>query len=85
MGTFALYGNSDRMVKKFNDFYSFETNNVNDDELKNIAIQIINEPKNKLELINKVVYRNTLSSLQKAGNLGLKEKSEQVLLLVEKN
>ena len=74
IGSFAFYGNSNRMVEKFNDFYSFETNKVNDSELKNISAQIINEPKNKLELINKIVYRNTLSSLQKSGNLGLKER-----------
>jgi hypothetical protein len=83
IGSFASYGNSDRMVDKFNDFYSFETNRVNDSELKNISVEIINEPKNKLELINKVVYRNTLSSLQKSGNLGLKERSEQILLMIE--
>ena len=37
----------------------------------------------KLELINKVVYRNTLSSLQKSGNSALKEKSKQILLMLE--
>ena len=84
IGAFALYGNSNRMVEKFNDFYSFETIKVNDNELKNISTQIINEPSNKLELINKVVYRNTLSSLQKSGNLSLKEISAQVLLMIEK-
>lgn len=84
IGTFALYGNSKRMVKKFNDFYSFETEKVNDSVLKDISIKIINEPANKLKLINKVVYRNTLSSLQKSGNLDLKKRSEQVLLMIEK-
>lgn len=84
IGAYALYGNSSRMVKKFNDFYSFETYKVKDDELKNISIQIINEASNKLKLLNKVVYRNTLSSLQKSGNLSLKERSKQVLQLIEK-
>ncbi len=84
IGSYASYGVSDRMAKKFNDFYPFVIIKVNDNELKNISTQIINEPKNRLELINKVVYRNTLSTLQKAGNLALKEKAEQIILLLEK-
>ena len=84
IGAYALYGNSKRMVEKFNDFYSFETEKVNDASLKDISVQILNEPENKLKFINKVVYRNTLSSLQKSGNLDLKKKSEQVLLMIEK-
>jgi hypothetical protein len=84
LGSYASYGNSDRMVEKFNDFYPFVTNKVTDNELKDISTRIINEPKNKLEFINKVVYRNTLSSLQKSGNRGLKEKAEQILLMIEK-
>ncbi len=83
IGSYASYGNSNRMAQKFNDFYPFVTNKVNDNELKNISTQIINEPKNKLDLINKVVYRNTLSNLQKAGNQSLKERSKQILLLLE--
>ena len=82
-GTYALYGYSDRMTEKSNDFYSVVTNKVDDIELKKIATQIINEPIKKLELINKVVYRNTLSNLQKSGNLTLKEKSKQILLMIE--
>ncbi len=83
IGSYASYGVSNRMEKKFNDFYPFIFNKVNDNDLKNISTQIINEPKNKLELINKVVYRNTLSSLQKAGNQSLKKRSEQILLILE--
>jgi hypothetical protein len=84
IGSYAVYGNSKRMVQKFNDFYPFVNIKVTDNELKNIATHIINEPKNKLELINKVVYRNTLSSLQKAGNQSLNERSNQILLMIEK-
>lgn len=83
IGSYALYGHSDRMVQKFNDFYPFIANKVSDNELKNISTQIINEPKNKLELINKVVYRNTLANLQKAGNQGLKERSKDILSMLE--
>ncbi len=83
-GGFASYGNSNRMVQKFNDFYPFQNKIVNDDNLKQILIQIINEPKNKLEIINKIAYRNTISSLQKSGNVALKEKAVQLLKLINK-
>ncbi len=84
IGGFASYGNSDKMVQKFNDFYPFQNKIINDNELKNIIIQVINEPINKLELINKVAYRNTLSTLQKSGNESLRLKSEQILNMIKK-
>ena len=83
LGAFALYGTSKGMEEKFKDFYEFETLKVSDQDLKNISTQIINEPKNKLELINKVAYRNTLSNLQKSGNLALKVKSEHISQMIE--
>jgi Family of unknown function (DUF6090) len=83
-GGFALYGNSERMVQKFNDFYPFQNKIVNDDGLKKIVIQVINEPKNKLEVVNKIAYRKTISSLQKSGNEALKEKAVQLLKLIDK-
>jgi hypothetical protein len=83
IGAYALYGHSDRMLKKYNDFYPFITNTITNNELKNTTMLLINEPKNKLELINKVVYRNTLSNLQKSGNQALKEKSKQIQLMIE--
>ncbi|MTE27855.1 DUF6090 family protein [Winogradskyella ouciana] len=82
VGGFASYGNSERMVKKFNDFYPFKNKTVNDNELKALAIQIINQPKNKLEIINKVSYRNTISSLQKSGNEALRVRTEQILKMI---
>jgi hypothetical protein len=85
IGSYALFGNSKRMLKKFNDFYPFVTTNVANNELKNISMILINEDKNKLELINKVVYRNTLSNLQKSGNQALKERSEQIQLMIEQD
>jgi len=83
-GSFASYGVSKRMEQKFNDFYPFVINKVTDNELKNVSTHILNEPKNRLAIINKVVYRNTLSTLQKVGNQDLKEKAEQILILIEK-
>ncbi|MBO6881381.1 DUF6090 family protein [Winogradskyella sp.] len=82
VGGFASYGNSERMVQKFNDFYPFKNKIVNDNALKEIAIQIINEPKNKLEIMNKVSYRNTISSLQKSGNEALRVRTEQILEMI---
>jgi hypothetical protein len=81
---YALYGYSERMIRKFNDFYPIVTNRVNDNELDEISIQIMNEPKNNLNLINKIVFRNTLSILQKAGNQDLKDKAGQILGILEK-
>ena len=83
IGGFASYGNSYRMVQKFNDFYPFKNKIVNDHELKMVAIQIINEPKNKLEIMNKVSYRNTISSLQKSGNEALRVRTEQILKMIK--
>jgi hypothetical protein len=83
-GGFASYGNSKRMVRKFNDFYPFQNKIVNDDALKKILIQVINEPKNKLEIINKIAYRNTISSLQKSGNKAIKDKAVQLLKMINK-
>ncbi len=51
--------------------------------LKTIAIQNLNEPKLRLELINDVVFRNGLSELQKAGDEKLKAKAEQLLKHIE--
>ena len=82
-GGFASYGNSSRMVQKFNDFYPFENKIIDDNELKKILISVINEPKTKLELINKVAYRNTISSLQKSGNEAIKETALQLLKLID--
>ncbi|WP_179345529.1 DUF6090 family protein [Winogradskyella ursingii] len=82
VGGFASYGNSDRMVQKFNDFYPFKNKIVNDNELKELTIQIISQPKNKLEIMNKVSYRNTISSLQKSGNEALRVRTEQILKMI---
>ena len=71
------------MLKKCNDFYPFITDSITNNELKNTALLLINQPKNKLELINKVIYQHILSSLQKAGNQALKEKSKQIQLKIE--
>jgi hypothetical protein len=82
IGGMASYGYSARMVKKFNDFYPFQRKIVNDEELKEISIQIINKPETKLKLINKIVYRNTLSRLQKSGNEAIRLRAEQILKII---
>ena len=80
---FASYGYSDRMTEKFKKFYLFNFTTIPDKELTKIATEIINEPKNKLELINKVVFRNGMANMQKTGNESIKILSEQILLKVE--
>ena len=83
IGSYATNGYSDRMKEKFKDFYQFNFNTVNDNELNNISTKIINEPKNRLELLNKIVFRNTMSTMQKTGHQSLKEKAEHLLLIIE--
>jgi len=56
---------------------------VKNDTLKAIAIQNLNEPKLRLELINDIVFRNGLSELQKAGDKELKAKATQLLKHIE--
>jgi len=83
-GTFATYGVSEKMLGKFTDFYPFEVNKVNDSELNEIATNYLNKPENRLELINKVVYRNTISTLQKSGNQSIKNRAKEILSSIEK-
>ncbi len=82
-GSFASYGYSDRMEEKFKDFYEFTINKVADTELERISTHILNSPENRLELINKVVYRNTMATMQKNGNLTIKKRAEQLLHAIE--
>ena len=84
IGSFAKHGVSHIMTQKFNDFYPFEVNKVNDMELDDISKKFINEPIHKLELINKIVYRNTVSTLQKSGNQALKKRAKEILITLEK-
>lgn len=81
---YAFYGYSDMMTEKFKEFYLFNFLKVSDTELKNISTEIINEPENKLEIINKVVFRNNMANMQKTGNESIKNLASQLLLLVEK-
>tara|TARA_R110000868_G_scaffold410364_1_gene698192 strand:+ start:1389 stop:2201 length:813 start_codon:yes stop_codon:yes gene_type:complete len=83
-GGFASYGNSYKMVQKFNDFYPFQNKIVNDEGIKKTLIQEINQPKIRLEIINKIAYRNTISSLQKSGNIAIKNKALELLELLKK-
>ena len=84
MGAYASYGMSQKMSDKFNDFYPFSVNTVIDKELGTISETIMNIPQNKLELINKVVFRNTIATLQKNGHQGLKQAAEELLNQIEK-
>ena len=84
MGAYASYGMSQKMSDKFNDFYPFSVNTVADEELGTISENFMNVPENKLELINKVVFRNTIATLQKNGHQGLKQAAEELLNKIEK-
>ena len=80
---YASYGYSDRMAEKFKDIYLLNFLKVSDNELKNISTEILNDPENQLELINKVVFRNNMANIQKSGNESVKNLATQLLLSVE--
>ena len=71
------------MVRKFNDFYPFQNKKINDDEIKKKSFQRIDETEIKLELINKIAYRNTISSLRKSGNEAIKETAINLLKSID--
>ena len=52
--------------------------------LKNGLNQTFNDPKLSLELMNKVVMRYEIASLQKIGNENLKEQAEDILITIQK-
>ena len=81
---FASYGYSKRMTEKLKEFYLFNFISIPNNQLNEIATKIINEPKNELELINKVVFRNGMANMQKIGNESIKNLAEQILSKVEK-
>ncbi len=80
---FAFSTYSEKMRKMFLNSYPMDFINVKDEKLRTIAVQNLNEPKLRLELINDVVFRNGLAELQKAGDKKLKAKAEQLLKHIE--
>jgi hypothetical protein len=80
---FATYSFSKRMRRKNPENFSLNFITVKDNNLKTIAIQKLNEPKLRLEFINDVVFRKSLSDLQKAGDEKLKAKAKQLLKHIE--
>ena len=80
---FAYSNYSKRMRSKIQKNYQMNFINVKDNTLKTIAIQNLNEPKIRLELINDVVFRNGLAELQKSGDEMLKTKATQLLKHIE--
>ena len=80
---FASYSYSKKMRSKVQENNQINFINVKDNTLKTIAIQTLNDPKLRLELINNVVFRNGLAELQKTGDENLKAKAEQLLNHIE--
>ena len=80
---YASHGYSSSMLEMFKKFYLFDFIRVKDTELSAISSEVINQPAIRLELINKVVFRNTMASMQKKGNESLKILAEEILEKVE--
>ena len=81
--SFAFYSYSQKLRNLIQEKSQMSFINVKDETLKKIAIQNLNEPRLRLELINDVVFRNGLSELQKAGDENLKAKATQLLKHIE--
>lgn len=81
--SFAFSSYTKRMRNLFQENYPINYITTKDNTLKTIAIQNLNEPKVRLELINNVVFRNGLSELQKAGDENLNTKAELLLKHIE--
>ncbi len=81
--SFASYSYSKKLRSIIQERSQMSFMNIQDETLKKIAIQNINEPKLRLEFINDVVFRNGLSELQKAGDENLKAKAKQLLKHIE--
>jgi len=80
---FASFSYSKKLRSKIQENSQMNFINVKDENLKKIAIQNLNEPKLRLELINDVVFRNGLAELQKTGDENLKAKAKQLLKHIE--
>lgn len=80
---FAFSRYSKRMRSKVLEHYGVNNMKVQNNTLKTIAIQNLNEPKLRLEFINDIVFRKGLSDLQKAGDENLKAKAKQLLKHIE--
>lgn len=80
---YASAGYSEKMTDKFKTFYPTEFMLVEDPELKNLALQNLNDPQFKLRLINSIVFRRAMASIQKAGNESLRENALQLKQHIE--
>jgi hypothetical protein len=75
---YASTGYTKRMQNKFRDYYPIDFVSVQDNQLNNLAVQFMNEPKFKLQLINNISFRRAMASIQKSGNEGLKAKANEL-------
>lgn len=57
---------------------------LNDPSLSKISERLLNEEPNRLELLNKIIIRNSLAGLQLVRNEELKKEAEQLLMDIEK-
>lgn len=81
---FATYAYSKRMRTYLQKRFTMNFIAAKDNTLKSIAIQNLNEPKSRLEVMNNVAFRYGLAELQKVGDEKLKTEAEQLLKDVER-
>ncbi len=78
-GSIGLNGYSKIMNSTLKKRISVETINLNDNELKSIFIENLNNPNSKLRMVSFISFRHTLASLQKETNRAIIQRIEKLI------
>ena len=82
-GAYSLFGYSDPMKALIARTVNMKLINVNAIELASLSFEQLNNPKQKLKMINLINYRYTLASLQKSINNTITQRIEQLIATIE--
>lgn len=82
-GSFAIYSYSKSMDMTLKKIIALETIKVNDNELKSIFIENLNNPQNKLKILSFISFRHTLASLQKETNKAITQRTKNLITAIE--
>lgn len=83
LGTYGSVGLSDEMKAIFETYTYKKLINTNDKSLKSISIEQLNNPKQKLHIVNLINYRHAIASLQKGVNNGIILEVERLIERIE--
>ncbi|MCA0154418.1 DUF6090 family protein [Winogradskyella vincentii] len=83
LGTLSLNGYSGEMEAIFNNYSYAKFIHSNDTSLSTISVEQLNNPEQKLNIINLINYRHTIASLQKGVNNGIINRVNELLKSIE--